>query len=114
MGALIFIAFIVAVFLTWFFIHKSKEEERKLLIEKGVDIADLPDRKTFHFNFPWLKIGTIITFIATGGLISGILEFFVFKIPQEWLGLITVFSLFIFGGIGMITAHYLDKPNDKS
>lgn len=33
--ALVMIAFITAVFFTWYFSHKSNMQERRLMIEKG-------------------------------------------------------------------------------
>lgn len=101
---IIFIAFITAAFLTWFFTHKSREKERILLIEKGVDYSQLPDSKIFKFNFPWLKLGTVVTSIAIGtGIGIIIMEFGVNE------GVVPLF-MFLFGGIGMIIAHYVDKP----
>lgn len=106
---IITVAFIAAVFLTWFFIHKSKEKERLLLIEKGVDISKLPTRETFNFNFPWLKVGIVVT-CTTIGLGIGIV---LYEIGLKTEGVPPIL-MFLFGGIGMIIAHYVDKPNDKS
>ncbi len=106
------VAFIAAIFFTWFFIHKSKEEERRLLIEKGIEPSKLSERGTFNINFPWLKIGCVIVF-ATLGLIVGVIlseE----RIVRWSSGGEPLMSMLIFGGIGMIIAHYLDTPNDKS
>lgn len=101
---IIFITFVIVAFLTWFFIHKTKEKERLLLIEKGIDYSQLPDRNLFNFNFPWLKVGTVITSIAIGtGIGFIIIEFGVAD------GIVPLF-MFLFGGIGMIIAHYVDKP----
>lgn len=109
---IITVAFIAAIFFTWFFIHKSREEERRLLIEKGVELSELPERGSFkfNFNFPWLKVGTVITSASIGLMIGVIL------IQQDLLdnGGEPLLGILIFGGIGMIIAHYLDKPNDKS
>lgn len=101
------IAFIIAIFLTWFFIHKSKQEERQLLIEKGVDLSELPERGISNFNFPWLKIGCVITFGSIGLLIGVILQDHnVLKSGGEPL-----LGMLIFGGIGIITAHFIGNHN---
>ena len=105
---IIFITLSIFAFLTWFFVHKSKEKERLLLIEKGTDYSDLPDRDSFNFKFPWLKLGIVITSIAVG---TGIGVFIMELGIDE--GIVPL-SMFLFGGIGMIIAHFADKPNDNS
>ncbi|MEX0646421.1 MAG: DUF3149 domain-containing protein [Balneolaceae bacterium] len=100
---IIFVTFVIVAFLTWFFIHKSKEKERLLLIEKGIDYSQLPDRK-FNFSFPWLKLGTVVTSITIG---TGIAVIIMENGGHE--GFVPLF-MFLFGGIGMIIAHYVDKP----
>jgi|SRR6056297_3336239 len=103
---IIAIAFITAIFLTWFFIHKSKEEERHLLIEKGVDLSELPERGIIpNFNFPWLKIGCVLTIGSIGLLIGVILQGTLKGGGEPLLGML------IFGGIGMITAHFIGNRN---
>lgn len=101
---IIFVTFVIVAFLTWFFIHKSKEKERLLLIEKGIDYSQLPDRNKFNFNFPWLKFGTVVTSIAIGTGIGFI--FIEFGVAD---GVVPLF-MFLSGGIGMIIAHIVDKP----
>ncbi|MEX0646912.1 MAG: DUF3149 domain-containing protein [Balneolaceae bacterium] len=101
---IIFVTFVIVAFLTWFFIHKSREKERLLLIEKGTDYSQLPDRKVFNFNFPWLKLGTVVTSITIG---TGIGVIIMENGGHE--GVVPLL-MFLFGGIGMITAHYVDKP----
>ncbi|MDZ7773476.1 MAG: DUF6249 domain-containing protein [Balneolaceae bacterium] len=100
------IAFITAIFLTWFFIHKSKQEERQLLIEKGVDLSELPERGILNFNFPWLKIGCVLTIGSIGLLIGVILQDTIVKGGGEPL-----LGMLIFGGIGMIAAHFIGNRN---
>lgn len=99
------IAFIIAIFLTWFFIHKSKQEERQLLIEKGVDLSELPERGISNFNFPWLKIGCVLTLGSIGLLIGVILQGTLKGGGEPLLGML------IFGGIGMIAAHFIGNRN---
>lgn len=103
------VAFIAAAFFTWFFIHRSKEKERLLLIEKGVEYSQLPERASFSFNFPWLKVGIVLT-SATIGLSIGIL---LWQMGYDIFEGAPFVLMVLFGGIGMIIAHHLDKPNDK-
>lgn len=106
---IIAIVFIAAIFLTWFFIYKSKEEERRLLIEQGAELSDLPERGSFNFTFPWLKLGTVITLGSIGLTIGVILEEHrILHGGEPLLGML------IFGGIGMITAHFIGNRDEKS
>jgi|GEM_PF-494900 hypothetical protein len=106
------VVFIITVFFTWFFIHRSKEKERLLLIEKGFDPSELPEKELFGFNFkfPWLKVGVVITSGSVGLMIGVILD----NIKSSRLEGTPLIGMLIFGGIGMIIAHYLDVPKDKS
>jgi len=101
--------FLTGIFLTWFFIHKAREKERLLLIEKGVDLSKLPISEKFKINFPWLKIGIIVTSISTGVLLGAILMPF-YGNPKA--DLFMPILMFLFGGIGFILASILDKPKE--
>jgi len=112
MGAFVFMFFMACVFFTWFFIHNARTKERMLLIEKGIDYSNFPNSGNFSikFRFPWLKIGIIITLISIGCLIGLIIEPFA---PSNIHGAIPILFMFLFGGIGMILAHFIDKPKEE-
>lgn len=106
---LTFIAFLITAFLTlgyfvWSTIHKSKEKERIVLLEKGYDPDDIPDRNMINFSL--LKMGYVVTSMVIGLTIGLFLE--------EQFEASPVIGMFLFGGIGLIIAHYVDKPNGKS
>jgi len=101
------VIFITAAFFVWYFIHRSKEKERLMLIEKGRDPSELPEMKVFNFRFPWLKIGVVIVSIAIGILTGLFIEYLIHS-NGGGDGLVGVFII-LFGGIGMIIAHYVDK-----
>ena len=101
MEAFILIFFMACVFFTWFFIHQAKVKERMLLIEKGIDLSNFP-KNNFKFYFPWLKIGIIII-SACLGLIFGL----------TYSGIYWLILMFLFGGIGMIIAHFVDKLKEQ-
>lgn len=98
--SIVFIFFMAGVFFTWFFIHKAKTKERLMLIEKGIDLSQLPQERKFANNFPWLKTGIVVAFMGFG-LIAGATK----HNPEMIFG-----SIFLSGGIGMVLANYLDKP----
>ena len=112
MEAVVFMFFLAGVFFTWFFIHRARTKERMLLIEKGIDLSTLPKSGQFkvNFRFPWLKIGIIISCISLGCLI-GVMYMHNYK--QEIGEMLPPTFMFLFGGIGMILAHYLDKPKPQ-
>lgn len=99
MLSIVFICFMAGVFFTWFFIHKAKTKERLLLIEKGVDISQIPQERKLIINFPWLKIGIVAAFMGLGLAIG--------SVPSD-KGMMVGFTL-IFGGVGMVLANFLDK-----
>jgi len=113
--AILLIFFLTGIFLTWFFIHRARAKERLLLIEKGIDFSGLTKSGKFKIYFPWLKIGIVITSISIGlslGIILMTKTSFVNSIPRDIIypGDIIYLIFFLFGGIGMILAHFLDKP----
>lgn len=100
----VFLTMALFAFFVWYNIHRSKERERLLLLEKGIDLSDLPGRSSFSFN--WLKMGCLVT-SATIGLILGL-------ILEDYFNDAAPIGMFLFGGIGLIIAHYVDKPHEKS
>jgi hypothetical protein len=101
------LAFLTAAFLAWYFTHKTREKERLIMLEKGMELPSVSEKKTFRFAFPWLKVGILVTAIAIGLIVAIIIS--------EVSGIRYTFEpvmMLLFGGIGMIIAHYIDR-NDK-
>ena len=109
---LLILFFLTALFLTWFFIHRARTKERLLLIEKGIDLSNLPKSGNFRINFPWLKIGIIIISISIGLIIGAFLmsSTLFHRIAG---GQFPLLLMFLFGGIGMVLAYFIDKPQEK-
>jgi hypothetical protein len=108
--SIVLVALIIAVFFTWYFKHKSLNDERLLLIEKGVELDKLPERQ--NVTFSWLKVGCAIIFAFVGTVLVRLIGIFVG-------GPIPFLSLIFFGGIGVLIAHYIEanylkKSNNKS
>jgi hypothetical protein len=106
LATLVFITFLILGFLTWFTVHKSKEKERLLLLEKGMNPSELPGQTMF--SFPWLKLGCVITSAVIGLTLGIVLESLDFFDAAQGIGML------LFGGIGLIIAHYLDKPSAET
>lgn len=104
---ILFLAFLTAGFFAWFFSHKTREKERLLMIEKGVELPKEESGRRFSFRFPWLKIGLVVTGLSFGLLLGNTL------VEREvfWND-ISPYLMFLFGGIGMIIAHYVDRDRN--
>ncbi len=100
---IIFIALMILGFFVWFTVYKSKEKERLVLLEKGFNPAEIPDRNK---SFSWLKMGCVVTGIVVGLIIGVYFENLMEAAP--------VIGMLLFGWAGLIVAHYVDKSNDKS
>lgn len=98
--SIVFIFFMAGVFFTWFFSHKAKVNERMMLIEKGMDLPPRQPIRLFEGNFSWLRVGIVVIGIGTGLLIGGGVNDFG----------IAMGGMFLFGGIGMFLANFLDRP----
>lgn len=86
-----------------------------MLIEKGIDLSALlkKDSQRMSYHFPWLKIGIVITSISIGLLVGA----FLFATPyfeQVAAGQLPLILIFLFGGIGMILAYFIDKPKKQN
>ena len=93
------VIFLVTTFvLTWLFIRKEKMREKFFLIEKGIDITNLPVKEK-PVTYSLLKIG-IILISACLGLLFGL----------NSRGMVWLILMILFGGIGMIIAHFVDNP----
>ncbi len=110
MVGITFMSLFAGIFLAWFFYLKAKQKERLALIEKaseGIDFTKLFERpkRQFKFSFPWLKLG-ILLFAITFGVAVKLLFFG--RMDDDYAPLFG----FMFGGIGMIAAHFSDKKKD--
>jgi len=110
--ALVFIVLIAGIFLAWYFYLKARQKERLSLIDKaseGIDVASIfqqPKRR--GFSFPWLKLG-ILLFSITFGVAIGVIFANTTDMIEDYVPLFG----FMFGGIGMIAAHFAGKKEDK-
>ncbi len=112
-GTVVLLALFSAIFFSWYFFIQARHKERLTLMEKGADASNFyaqkPPRR--DWSFPWLKFGLLIMGIALGWSIGLIVT----SVP-EWKEslrgidepLIFAFVL-LFGGAGMIIAHFTDS-----
>lgn len=116
MNSIIFLGLVLIVaitfFLVWYFKHDAREKERRLLIEKDLDISKIPERPRFEFHFPWLKIGVLAVCGSLGMIVAGLMvEMNIFGMRMEPLFVIAGIVFFL--GIGFIIADYTDKSGSN-
>jgi hypothetical protein len=114
MRALVWLGFFAAVFLGWYFYLKARNKERMALIESGKDVSEIYSRQEIRIRIPWLRIGLLVTGIGLGLVVAMLIV----SIPQlekfmREMGEITpIASMILFGGLGIVLGHYLDKPKN--
>ena len=117
MLGLIWLGFFAACFFAWFYYLQARTKERTLLIEKGADASNFYGKKPERrgFRFPWMKLGLLFVGIAFGlglGLIIISIPSASFINHDVAPGLVIAFTL-VFGGIGMISAHFVDRKKEN-
>jgi hypothetical protein len=107
--ALPWLGFFAAITLSWIFYLKARNRERLALIEKGVDAPDAFKQA----NFPWLKIGIVIISISLGVLlvVLAVILFPDAPVIRDAIFFLMIIMGLLFGGIGMIIAHKVDKKS---
>jgi len=107
----VWISFMLCGFLAWYFSHKAKHEERKLLIQQGMDVREPSRKESNRMKFPWLKLGVIIIGLSIGMGIIAVLA------NLELLGHSDAIYLAILGmcgGISLVVAYYIDRDKKQA
>ncbi len=115
MLALIWLGFFASIFLGWYYFLQARNKERMALIERDKDVSEIYAKREFHFRFPWLKLGMMVTGVGVGLSVAALI-----MLNPAWEqmihrteGLSIAASIILFGGISMVIAHYLDKPKSN-
>jgi len=83
-----------------------RRKERLMIVEKGTNMPEIKDE---GFSFSALKFGIFFVGIGLGVLVANILCVTT-KIENE----VAYFSMiFLFGGIALIIAHYMERPDKQ-
>lgn len=108
MGPLGVVLLVTVIFTTVYAIIKLlvRRKERLIMIEKGTNMPEIKDES---FSFSALKFGIFFIGIGLGVLAANILCVTT-RIENE----VAYFSMiFLFGGIALIIAHFLEKKDKK-
>lgn len=100
------LGFFAAIFLSYFHYLKFRNQERRLLIEKGVDLKDL--YKQSNKKFPWYVIGYTILGCSLGIFLGVFLFDYVCHISSDYLALFITMSAFLLGAIGIIVGKRIE------
>lgn len=97
---LIWLGFITSVILAYFYYLKFRNKERSLLIEKGIDLTKIREKR----KFPGFLIGITLLGLAIGGVIA-LLVGSLFNTSA----IVMIPVLLLFGAIGVIVGHIFDQ-----
>ena len=110
--ALIWLGFFASVFFGWYFYLQARNKERMALIERNADIPGIFKTPEARFRFPWFKLGMIITGTGFGFCLAQILQM-VPSLQGLDVGPMIFGCLLLFGGLGMVIAHIIEKPRGQ-
>ncbi len=119
MIGLTWLGLFAGAFLAWYYFLQARTKERTLLIEKGADASNFyakkPERKGWKLRFPWLKLGLLLCGLGLG-LGLGLLAISVPEVKEALRHVapgVVFASTFIFGGLAMIVAHFVDRSKQN-
>ena len=111
------LGFFTAIILSFYFYLRFRNKERMALIEKGVDVTEIFKSRDFSFKFPWLRLGMLVLGIGSGAFVGYL---FIVLAPiiftgdnHEYEQFILIFSLLIFGGLGIIIGNFIERSRNK-
>jgi hypothetical protein len=117
MEGLAWLGFFAAIILSFYFYLRFRNKERMALVEKGVDVSEIFKSRDFSFKIPWLRLGMLAIGVGFGILVGYLV---IVLVPQKFAGnnqqfisLILMFSLLIFGGVGIILGNFIEKSRNK-
>lgn len=117
MEALSWIGFFAAITFSFYFYLRFRNSERMSLIEKGIDVSEIYKKRENSFKLPWLRLGMLSIGIGCGIFVAYLV--IVLAPPtfagnnQQYISLILMFSLLIFGGLGILLGNFLEKSRNK-
>jgi hypothetical protein len=107
----IVLIFGMCIFFMWYLIRNIKLKERILLAEKGINFNNLNSKENVRNNW-CLKIGIVLICASLGLLLFLYIET-LNLFPQHLNDSLSVIAPFLFSGIGMVIAHYADRPRPE-
>ncbi len=113
MFGLIWLGFFATLFFGWYFYLQARNKERMALIERNADVTEIYKPRSSHF--PWLKLGMLIAGLGLGFIVTMLLNlssaFQYLHGDARDIGFVG--SMLFFGGAGVVTAYFIERPNVK-
>ncbi len=103
LGTMIPIITIIGIIITIIYLRRYQHEERKLMIDKGVDPALFTSRRTWNTSGP-LRLSLLMIGAGTGLLLGYFLDY---NYHMEEVGYFAM--LFILGGAGLGIAYIIEE-----
>jgi len=106
------LGFFTSVFLSYYHYLRFRNKERLVLIEKNVDLSEI--YKKSERQIPWYLIGFTLMGAGLGFVIAFSTLLFIRNIYPRILDQGTVFMIlisatFLFGALGIITGHTIER-----
>ncbi len=102
------LGFFCAIFFAYYYYLKFRNQERKLLIEKDIDLSLIYKRR--EINIPWYIIGFALLGVSLGFVFTLLITFkFSGANPSPFL----IAGGLLFGSIGIIVGHKLEQKKKK-
>ncbi len=107
------LGFFAAIILSFYFYLRFRNKEKMALIEKGVDVSEIYRNRENSARFTWLKGGILAISIGLGVLVTFLYLTLQDRNNYENAQLVLIFSLLIFGGLGILLGNILEKSGKK-
>jgi hypothetical protein len=111
---LVWLGFFASIFFGWYYYIQARNKERMALIEKNADVSEIFRVRRHTFRFPWLRLGMIVVGVGLGLCLTLLVQQNSHMINGggDLVGILAVGFMMLFGGLGAVIAHFLDKPKD--
>lgn len=112
---LVWLGFFASIFFGWYYYIQARNKERMALIDKNADVSEIFRVRRHTFRFPWLRLGMI--FLGVGlGLLMALFVSNKTSIRDgegDTIGVLVIGFMMLFGGIGAVVSHFIDKPKEN-
>ncbi len=113
MIGLAWLGFFATLFFGWYYYLQARNKERMALIERNADVSEIYKPRSSHF--PWLKLGMLIAGLGLGFIVVMLLNLspsFQYM-GSDYKDMGTAGSMLFFGGAGIVTAYFIERPKVK-
>jgi len=101
--------FLICAFLVWYFSNKGRQEERKILIDKGVDVESIFRKSDKRRQLWLLKLGIVVIGLGLAFVLIAVLDRLNLMHPDALFP--GIFCVCI--GLSLIIAHQVGKKGNE-